>query len=223
MKKTLLLSLFLLMLLFVTTILDIFANVNKRANFIANNKLDNKVDVKVEVKDVVVDNKDNQQQIPVALETYSGLWVEVAKKNTRYSSVCYMVFAQYTLNPDDSFTLNTYCVDKEEENILSTKSTSRAIDDLNKVFEVTNKSIWYKLTIGTIVYKIYYINPGKSIIVVGTLDKNYLSILSRDELNEQETNDMLNKAVELGFNIDNIELTDSSHEKFLLYSAQVGY
>ena len=142
------------------------------------------------------------------LEKYQGKWYEIYKQNADFESFCDMSTAEYKLLPNGSLKVKNKCYSKSGlgESLSDYYFEYKYLTEVNGIASPT--SIYNILDLKfdfnpnkSSKYIIFYTDYNYSI--VGNLDNNYLSVLSKfpPNLSSQYLDLLLQKAKSYGFKI----------------------
>lgn len=143
----------------------------------------------------------------VDLTRYAGKWYEVGRLPHRFQKDCVGATAEYELRDDgDVGVLNT-CF-REDGTTRSIRGKASADDDeSNAKLRVRFDGFWFKLFSWLIRadYWVIALDPDYRHAMVGTPNRDYLWILSREPTMEEATYDrLLNQAASQGFEVDRV-------------------
>lgn len=138
----------------------------------------------------------------VDLQKYSGQWLEMARKPAFFQKACVASKANYTLEFKDGkpiLSVENSCFKENGEQKVSKGSAKvkgeRALavkfSVFMNLFDKTN-------------YEIIYIDTNYQVALVGSPDKEYLWILSREILPKEQVENLLHIAKERGFDTSDI-------------------
>lgn len=146
----------------------------------------------------------------IELEKYAGRWFEMARKPFYFQRNCSASVAQYLdIQYKDGkpvkFKVKNSCIQKN-------KKTSEA-QGKAKILSDDNRSLNISFSFFTdfskkVNYQILYLDDNYSQAIVGSPDKKYLWILSRDFLEKNKIDSLLEIAKERGYDISDIILDD---------------
>ncbi len=149
-------------------------------------------------------------QSGVDLDRYAGTWYEQARLPNRFQSDCAGdVRADYTLQPDGTIKVVNQCR-KEDGSTKMAEGTGRMADVGGtqdparlEVRFAPKWTSWLPMVWGD--YWIIRLYDGYQYSLVGTPDRKYLWVLSRDEqANRATVKEMLEYAGTLGFAVDDV-------------------
>lgn len=138
----------------------------------------------------------------VDLDKYSGKWFEIARYPNRFQKKCAgEVTATYTLKQDKKVEVLNNCV-KENGDTTKALGEAKIVDDKTnaklKVRFAPGWLSWLPFVWGD--YWILELDENYEYAVVGSPDRDYLWILSRESnLNEETYSALLQKVEKLGF------------------------
>ncbi len=138
----------------------------------------------------------------VDLEKYAGKWFEIARYPNRFQKKCAgEVTATYTLKQDKKVEVLNECT-KENGEITKALGEAKIVDDKTnaklKVRFAPGWLSWLPFVWGD--YWILELDGDYRYAVVGSPDRDYLWILSREtSINEESYSGLLRKVEEMGF------------------------
>lgn len=138
----------------------------------------------------------------IDLQKYSGEWLEMARKPAFFQKACVASKANYTLEYKDGkpvINVENSCFKEDGEQKIAKGSAKvkgeRALAVKFSVF----MNLFDKAN-----YEIIFIDTNYQVAVVGSPDKEYLWILSRQILSKEQIQDLLNMAQSCGFDISDV-------------------
>ena len=127
-------------------------------------------------------------------EKYLGKWYEIARIDNRFEKNMINATAEYSLNPDGTIKV----VNKGYDKI---KNTEKMIEGKAKIIDKGLLKVYFVPFFGAD-YNILYVDNDYQYAVVGGNKKNYLWILSRRDILEENIYDELVKiASERGYDV----------------------
>ncbi len=156
---------------------------------------------------------DMPTQSDVNLDKYAGTWYEQARLPNRFQEDCAGdVRADYVLNPDDTISVTNQCLAKDGgtmvakgEGWLSASANPRDPAKLEVRFSPKWTS-WLPMVWGD--YWIMRLHGDYEYSLVGTPDRKYLWVLSRNQQADQTVvAELLDYAGALGFAVDIVQKT----------------
>lgn len=150
----------------------------------------------------------------VDLQRYAGRWFEIARFPNRFQRDCrgdVVVF--YTVRPDGRLDVDNRCHKRDGSTDRASGVARLATDDgSNSKLEVRFAPAWLSLL--PAVWGDYWIvalDPGYQLAVVGSPDRDYLWVLSRDPAPpEADVTRMIEIARGQGFDVTRLERTTQS-------------
>jgi len=139
----------------------------------------------------------------VDLEKYQGRWYEIASLPQRPQRHCKCTYAEYTIEGDKVKVYNR-CIDKRDDSVIDINGKAVAEEGSN------NAKLKVSFFIGLVKapYYIIELDENYQYAMVGTPDRHHLWILCRETSMEEELyNSLLNKAQDLGFPIEKLNIT----------------
>lgn len=151
----------------------------------------------------------------VDLNRYSGTWYEQARLPNRFQAQCASnVEANYSLREDATVKVINSCLDDQGQTVAAegegrnVAATGAPRGQLEVRFAPRWLS-WLSVVWGD--YWIIGLDPGYKISLVGTPDREFLWLLSRDrKLSRAEINTWMDKAAALGFPVEKVVQTSQS-------------
>lgn len=138
----------------------------------------------------------------VDLQKYSGLWYEQVRLPARFQKDCLSSTAEYTLNEDKTVDVNNTCYMKDGKN-----RNARGIAKLD-LKNPENRSLIVSFNIFTTIYNlfkgpnyyIYFLDDNYTQVIVGSPDKDYMWIMTRQaQIDKKDLNTLVKKAEAMGF------------------------
>lgn len=142
----------------------------------------------------------------IDLRRYAGEWIEMARKPNFFQRECVQSKAvYYDIEYKDGraykLKVKNSCT-KENKEISSIEGKAKIISDDQRNLSV---SFSFFTDWGSKVnYQVLYVNELYTQAIVGSPNKKYLWILSRDFLLADEVNDLLKRAKTYGFDIEDV-------------------
>lgn len=146
----------------------------------------------------------------VDLERYQGKWYEIARLPNRFQRDCKGATAEYGLRDDGKISVLNTCY-TEDGGRRSVRGTARPIDSTNARLVVRFDNWFFKLFSWLIKpnYWIVELEPDYRYAVVGTPDRKYLWILSREpEMDDAIYQELREKMKARGFDVERILRTE---------------
>jgi apolipoprotein D and lipocalin family protein len=140
------------------------------------------------------------------LGRYQGKWYEVARLPNRFQSDCAGATAEYGLREDGKVSVLNTCFTKDGE-VRSIKGNATPIDETNARLVVRFDSLFFKLFSWLIKanYWVVELDSGYQYAVVGTPDRKYLWVLSREpEMDGALYEELIDKVRGQGFEVEKI-------------------
>lgn len=150
----------------------------------------------------------------VDLQRYAGRWFEIARFPNRFQRDCQGdVVVFYTVRPDGRLDVDNRCHKRDGSTDRASGVARLATDDgSNSKLEVRFAPAWLSLL--PAVWGDYWIvalDPGYQLAVVGSPDRDYLWVLSRDPAPpEADVTRMIEIARGQGFDVTRLERTTQS-------------
>ncbi len=159
------------------------------------------------------ENKSNNSIQPVQqidLQKYLGQWYEVARKPLYFQKVCdHNVTANYSLKENGNIKVDNRCFDKNDklkQSIGEAYVKNAPQNSILKVSFLPSAIRW--IPIGRGDYWILKIDENYQTALVGSPNKKYLWVLSRDAHPDQSiVNEYLDYAKSLGYNLGDLITT----------------
>ena len=145
----------------------------------------------------------------VNLPQYAGKWYEIARFPMFFQRNCARdVTATYSLNADGTVKVDNRCVKSNGEQMGSI-GQAHAVDASNSKLKVTFLPSWLRwLPVGEGDYWILKLDPSYQTVLVGSPNRKYLWILSRQpQLDEQTYLSYVEAARKQGFDITQLQRT----------------
>lgn len=145
----------------------------------------------------------------VSLQQYAGTWYEIARFPMFFQRNCARdVTATYSLNPDATVKVDNRCVKSNGEQIGSV-GQAYAVDASNSQLKVTFLPSWLRwLPVGEGDYWILKLDANYQTVLVGSPNRKYLWILSRQpQLDERTYLSYVDAARKQGFDITQLQRT----------------
>jgi apolipoprotein D and lipocalin family protein len=122
----------------------------------------------------------------VDLERYQGKWYEIARLPASFQRDCAGATAEYELSGDGTVSVLNTCY-TEDGDIRTIKGSARPTDETNARLVVRFDGLFFKLFSWLIKpnYWVLELDPDYRYAVVGTPDRKYLWILSREPRMEE--------------------------------------
>ncbi len=142
----------------------------------------------------------------VDLERYQGTWYEVARLPNRFQSDCAGSTAEYELRDDGKVSVLNTCYTKDGE-VRTIRGSARPVDETNARLIVRFDGLFFKLFSWLIKanYWILELDPDYRYVVVGSPDRKYLWMLSREpEMEESLYRDLTTLVQAQGFEVEKI-------------------
>jgi apolipoprotein D and lipocalin family protein len=142
----------------------------------------------------------------VDLERYQGKWYEVARLPNRFQNDCARSTAEYELRDDGKVSVLNTCY-KEDGEVRTIRGSAKPVDESNARLVVRFDGFFFTLFSWLIKanYWIVELDPDYRYAVVGTPDRNYLWILSREpEMEEPLYRTLMNRIGAHGFDVERI-------------------
>jgi len=140
----------------------------------------------------------------VDLNKYSGTWYEIARLPNRFQKHCVSdVVANYTLNPNNTVAVVNSCMQvngrtKTAEGVARVAGEAKDSNSILEVRFAPSFLSWLPFVWGD--YRILALGPNYEYAMVGTEDRKYLWILSREKaMSEALQKKLLAEAANLGF------------------------
>ncbi|HSF19513.1 MAG TPA: lipocalin family protein [Vicinamibacteria bacterium] len=153
----------------------------------------------------------------VDLERYSGKWYEIARLPNRFQRDCIGATAEYRQRPDGNIGVVNTCY-REDGSKRSVQGKAQPVDgSSNAKLRVRFNGFWFKLLSWLIKpnYWVIDLADDYSYAVVGTPDRDYLWILSRERTMDPATYErIVERIAAQGFDVDRISRTsvpESTH------------
>jgi apolipoprotein D and lipocalin family protein len=145
----------------------------------------------------------------VDLERYLGKWYEIARLPNRFQELCKSnVAATYSKTATASVKVENRCVGDGGE-VKQVVGEARSVDASNSKLEVRFAPAWLSwlpLVWGD--YWVLHLEPDYSLALVGSPDREFLWVLSRNPTLDKTKLDMLmGKAREQGFAVEKVTAT----------------
>lgn len=147
----------------------------------------------------------------VDLERYQGKWYEIARLPNRFQSDCVGSTAEYRVREDGKVSVLNTCTTGGDE-VRTIRGTAKPIDETNARLVVRFDGFFFKLFSWLIKanYWIIELEPDYRYAVVGTPDRKYLWVLSREPVMEESLYRKLRQRIEEhGFAVDDILRTQA--------------
>lgn len=148
----------------------------------------------------------------VNLEKYMGLWYEIVRSPSFFQRDCIRSTARYTLLPNNNVEIFNECIQKSGETI-SMRGTGKLVND--ETINVDGENLNYGQLLVNFeglyqsYYNILYVDPDYQYAIVGSCDKRYMWVLSRNTQNDISIiNNLVTYAGKLGYPIDNAIYTN---------------
>lgn len=148
----------------------------------------------------------------VDLQRYAGKWYEAARFPMFFQRKCARdVTATYSMNPDGSIKVDNQCVQANGSTMQATGQAT-IVDRSNSKLEVTFLPTYLRwLPVGRGDYWILKLDSQYQTVLVGSPDRDYLWILSRQpQINEQTYLDYVEAARRQGYNINLLQRTQQT-------------
>jgi apolipoprotein D and lipocalin family protein len=139
----------------------------------------------------------------VDLERYQGKWYEIARLPNRFQRDCEGATAEYGLREDGKISVLNTCYAAEGE-VRSIRGSAKPVDETNARLVVRFDGFFFKLFSWLIKanYWVLELDPDYRYAVVGTPDRKYLWVLSREpQMDEALYVELLGKAEGQGFDV----------------------
>ena len=138
----------------------------------------------------------------INLEKYMGQWLQMAAKPAFFQNGCNKSYAKYKLEyegdmpivkiENSCFKNGKLSVSNGTARVKSGRTLSVKFSPFMNIFNKPN-------------YEIYYIDKGYNVAVVGSPNKDYLWILSRQVIPKEQILELLKIANSVGFDISDIK------------------
>lgn len=142
----------------------------------------------------------------VDIPRYMGTWHEIARLPMRFQDDCARaVQAHYTLNPDQSVRVDNSCR-KADGSLMQVEGLAKTEDGSGSKLRVSflPKAIRW-LPVGRAQYWILRLDEDYRYALVGTPDRKYLWVLSRQpDMDEQQLQSYLQTAREQGYDLKDL-------------------
>lgn len=136
------------------------------------------------------------------LDSYMGEWFEMARKPAFFQNNCKSSKARYSIEYEDGKpivkVINSCIKNDGKTSDIEGKARVNGERELSVKFSIF-MNIFNKTN-----YKIFFIDTEYKVAIVGTPDKKYLWILSREILPRDEVVSLLNIAKDRGFDISDV-------------------
>jgi len=133
----------------------------------------------------------------VDIQKYLGSWYEIARFEHHFQKGCKNVTATYELQDDEKIKVINRCVMIEGDEKKEATAVAYAVDETNSKLKVS----FFRPFYGD--YYIVDLADDYSYAVVGTPSRELLWILSRTKtIDETTKNNILNKLLKLGFDVE---------------------
>ena len=143
----------------------------------------------------------------VDLKKYMGTWYEIASFPQRFQKGCHCSKAEYVLNAEGYVEVKNSCRKNSPTGELKGVTGKAFVVDKQTNAKLEVQFFWPLK--GD--YWILELAPDYSYAVVGTPNRNYLWILSRQPQMEQNVyHELVSKMQQKGFDITRLEITDQS-------------
>jgi apolipoprotein D and lipocalin family protein len=161
---------------------------------------------------VAVNGQAPLETVPrVDLDRYQGKWYEVARLPNRFQSDCAGATAEYGLREDGKVSVLNTCYTKEG-GVRSIRGSAKPVDETNARLVVRFDGLFFKLFSWLIKanYWVIELDPDYRYAVVGTPDRKYLWLLSREPRMDEALYESLRaKAEAHGFDVSRILRTEA--------------
>ncbi len=142
----------------------------------------------------------------VDLDRYQGKWYEVARLPNRFQSDCAGSTADYEVRDDGKVSVLNTCYTEGGE-VRTIRGSARPVDETNARLVVRFDGLFFKLFSWLIKanYWILELDPDYRYVVVGSPDRKYLWMLSREpEMEESLYRDLTTRVQAQGFEVEKI-------------------
>ncbi|QKF73132.1 lipocalin domain-containing protein [Aliarcobacter faecis] len=130
----------------------------------------------------------------VDLERYLGTWYEIARYEHSFQKDCKNVKANYSLREDKKIQVVNSCTKISTNEFKDAKAIAYSVDETNSKLKVS----FFRPFYGD--YWILDLDKDYKYVIIGTPSKEYLWILSREKImNDELLNKLLEKITSLGF------------------------
>lgn len=130
----------------------------------------------------------------VDLERYLGSWYEIARYEHSFQKDCKNVKANYSLREDKKIQVVNSCTKISTNEFKDAKAIAYSVDETNSKLKVS----FFRPFYGD--YWILDLDKDYKYVIIGTPSKEYLWILSREKImNDELLNKLLEKITSLGF------------------------
>jgi apolipoprotein D and lipocalin family protein len=147
----------------------------------------------------------------VDLERYQGTWYEIARLPNRFQEDCSRATAEYGLREDGKLSVLNTCY-REDGKVRAIRGSAQPVDATNARLVVRFDSLFFKLFSWLRLIKANYwiieLDPDYRHVVVGTPNRKYLWVLSREPEMEESLYRELRERVEAqGFDVERLHRT----------------
>jgi apolipoprotein D and lipocalin family protein len=154
---------------------------------------------------------DEPETVPyVDLERYSGKWYEVARLPTRFQKDCVGATAEYRLLEEGKVQVINTCY-RADGTTRDIEGVAKVVDETGAKLEVRFDNFFFKV-FGWLIKPNYWIldlAEDYSYAVVGSPDRKYLWILSRERLMDEALYQrLLERASAQGFDVEGLVRTE---------------
>ncbi|HXV64443.1 MAG TPA: lipocalin family protein [Vicinamibacteria bacterium] len=140
------------------------------------------------------------------LERYQGKWYEVARLPNRFQRDCVGATAEYSLSADGKVSVLNTCY-TEDGSLRTIRGSAKPLDETNARLVVRFEGLFFKLFSWLIKpnYWVIELDSEYRYAVVGTPDRKYLWVLSRDpEMAEERYRELIDRVAAQGFDVERI-------------------